>query len=81
MTNDQMIANRFGRWAKARKLVKYIQSNLEAGNVVVIATHTRAVQYKNVHVGMFKATRTGAYVQRGKHWDCIDYCAVKAFEV
>lgn len=79
MTNDQMKPNRYARWAKARKVISFILSNLEAGKTVQIATYTKAVRYNAKHKEMFKATKTGAYVQRGKSWDCIDGCNIQAF--
>lgn len=78
LANDQMKSNRFARWHKARKKVAEIRSHLEMGHEVYICTYTRAVRYTKKHVEMFKATRTGAFVQRGKNWDCIDGCAIKA---
>lgn len=75
ISNDQMRANRYGRWAKARKLVSEIQNTLSNGGYVVVATCTKATQYDSRHVTMFKATQHGAYVQnRSGKWNCIDYC-------
>lgn len=79
MTNEQMKSGRFLRWHKARQKIAYITHALEHGGTVVIATNLKATQYGPKHIGMFKATRTGAYVQHGKRWDCIDYCAIRAF--
>lgn len=76
LTNDQMKPNRFARWAKARARVAKIKSHLSAGGRVVVGTMTKATVYSAKHVDMFKATKSGAYVQRGKGWDCIDFCAV-----
>lgn len=77
MNNTQMKAGRFYKWAKARKQIAFIVSNLNAGNEVAICTQTRATVFKAKHVNMFKATKSGAYVQRGKSWDCIDFCGIK----
>lgn len=77
LTNDQMKAGRFARWAKARAKVAAIRNALSAGNVVMICTATRAVQYGATHVDMFKATKTGAFVARGKNWDCIDFSTIR----
>lgn len=74
LTNDQMIKNRYGHWAKARRLINDIQSTLNVGGYVVIGTCTQARQYDSRHVHMFKATPSGAYVQHGKKWSCIDCC-------
>lgn len=82
MTNAQMIANRFARFHRARRMVAFIVSNLEAGRGVQINTATRAVRYtKKAHATMFKATKSGAYVQRGKSWDCIDYTCVQSYNL
>jgi hypothetical protein len=77
MTNEQMKANRFARWANARAKIAFILSNLNSGHKVAVCTQTRAVVYSAKHVEMFKATKSGAYVQRGKGWDCIDFCGIK----
>lgn len=78
ITNQQMRANRYGKWAQARKLVSEIQSTLNDGGIVVIATYTKATQYDSRHVNMFQARETGAYVQkRNGKWDCIDYCGFR----
>lgn len=75
LTNDQMKRYRYQRWADARRLVSRIQATLNAGGIVMMATYTQARQYdKKSHADMFKATRTGAYVQQGKKWVCIDGC-------
>lgn len=77
MTNEQMIANRFGRWNRARKMVAFIQNNLRAGREVHVVTNLRRTVYSRCHAEMFKAIRTGAYVQHGKKWVCIDYTTIQ----
>lgn len=77
LSNDKMVANRYGRWARARKLINQIQSTLSEGGMIVIATSTKARQYDIRSIDSFKATKTGAYVLRGKSWDCIDYCGIR----
>ena len=79
MTNEQMKSGRFLRWAKARKRVAWIKSQIAAGHIVQITTYLRATRYGAKHLEMFKATKSGAYVQRGKAWDCIDGCDIRAF--
>lgn len=79
MTNDQMKAGRFARFQAAKRKVSWIVGHLEAGRTVQLTTYTRAVRYTRKHVGMFKATKSGAYVQRGKSWDCFDGSHVKAY--
>ena len=78
LTNDQMIANRFGRWARARRLVAWIAEQHAAGRTVYVCTATKATGYGPKWSGMFKATRSGAFVQAGKGWNCIDYCKFTA---
>lgn len=79
MTNAQMTADRFAKWARARKRIAWVIAHLEAGRMVQLTTYTRATRYTKKHAAMFKATRAGAFVQRGKSWDCIDYCDLRAF--
>lgn len=77
MTNDQMKANRFLRLYQARQKLQAITDHLSIGGQVLIATYTRATAYSAKHAAMFKATKSGLYVQRGKQWDCIDHCAIR----
>jgi len=77
LTNEQMTPNRFGKWSQARKRINFIKNQLRAGKTVYICTYTRATPYTAKHYDWFRATKTGAYVQRGKGWDCIDYCAIR----
>lgn len=77
MTNAEMRANRFYIWARARRTVRLIQQHLAAGRKVVICTYTKAVKYDKRHISMFKAAKNGAFVQRGKNWDCIDGCTIR----
>lgn len=76
MTNEQMKANRFANWANYRKMIRNIRATLEAGGIVQIPTYTRCTNYDKRHVDMFKATKTGAWVQRGKSWDCLNFCKI-----
>ena len=66
----------FARWAQSRAKVRGIVSHLRAGGSVRLVTYTRAVEYGPAHVEWFKATRSGAFVRRGKSWDCIDTTGV-----
>jgi hypothetical protein len=47
--------------------------------MVMIATPLKAWQCDKRHAAMFKATKTGAYMQQGKHWYCIDYCGIRFY--
>jgi hypothetical protein len=79
MTNNQMIEGRFLRWHRARVMVAAIVRNLTEGRTVVIATMTQATRFDHRHVAMFKAAKNGAFLQRGRKWVCIDYCAIRVF--
>lgn len=78
MGNSQMIAGRFLRWHKARQKVAWMAARIAEGRTVLITTHLRQVRLTAKHAAMIKATKTGAYVQRGKTWNCIDYCKISA---
>ena len=80
LSNQEMKSGRFARWALARKRVNFITSHLTAGHTVIVATPLKAWEFKAKHAAMFKATKSGAYMQRGKNWDCIDGCAIRVFE-
>ena len=79
ITNSQMIAGRFLRYARARKAIAWIKAQLAAGRIVQLATYTKATNYDARHADMFKATKAGAFVRRGKSWDCIDLCELRSF--
>jgi hypothetical protein len=80
ISNNEMIANRYGKWARARRIVKAIHGTLSKGGTVTITTQTHQWVYdKPKQAENFRATKTGAYMQRGKRWECIDYCAVRCY--
>lgn len=79
LTNNQMVAGRFLRWAAARKKVGAIKRHLAAGRYVYICTMTRATKLTAKHIDMVKATKTGAWMQRGRNWVNIDYCGIQVF--
>jgi hypothetical protein len=79
ITNPQMIAGRFLRYARARQRVAWIKAQLAAGRIVQLTTYTKATSYDARHADMFKATKAGAFVQRGKSWDCIDFSNLQSF--
>jgi len=62
----------------AAEKLEEIQTHLATkGNKVMVCTHLRATTYDHRHIGMFKANTGGLFVQRGRAWDCIDYCAIR----
>lgn len=76
MTNEEMIPNRFARMARVRRLERRISETFARGGIVQVATHLRVVNYRPKHAAMFRFDRFSAYVARGKHWDCIDFCRI-----
>jgi predicted SnoaL-like aldol condensation-catalyzing enzyme len=77
LTNEQMIANRFARMAKVRRLQRKITETFAKGGIVQVATHLRYTNYTAKHAANFKFDRFSAYVARGKHFDCIDFCQIR----
>ena len=74
--------NYYGRWHTARKAFVKIQSTLNTGGVVMVATYTKATQYDKLsHSALFKATPNGLYALHGKKWVCIDGCSIKFYTV
>ena len=76
MTNEKMKEGRFLRLQNAKRKVSYIRHHLLAGHTVYIRTALKSTKYSKKHADMFKAAKSGAYVQRGKGWDCIDWCGI-----
>ncbi len=68
--NNTLQASRAETFAK-------IQDTLAAGMRVQVSTHYKSTVYEPKHVGMFKLADGSLYVQRGKSWDCIDYCSIR----
>jgi len=79
LANKDMIANRYGQWARSRRIIKAIQDCLRNDGVVIISTYTKATQYDKRHVDMFKCDQNGAYVRHGRRWDCIDYAGITCY--
>lgn len=80
LTNDQMKANRFARWAKARAKLAKMQKALADGCTITITTYTSQVRLTAKHAELLAATKGGLYLQRGKRWDNIDGCKVQAWK-
>ena len=74
LTNAQMTPNRYRNWAIARKKLSKITATLEAGDKIVVSTYTRATRFDKRHIDMFKATKTGLYIQSGNRWENADGC-------
>lgn len=76
LTNEQMVAGRFAKLAKGRRLLRRMNACWDAGGFVRIGTATRYSDLKPKHREMVRLGKTGSlYMQRGKSYDCIDYCS------
>ena len=76
---EVMVRDRSGyyaRWASSKRIVAAITTHLASGGEVVLSTAMRHVICRANHAGMFKATSSGAFIQRGKGWDCINGCKI-----
>lgn len=76
MTNEEMVAGRFFKWANYRKMISSIQATLAADGVIQIVGYGRVIECDKRHAGMFKATKSGAFIQRGKKWDCLNFSKI-----
>ena len=74
-----MKAGRYVRWAKARKRVAWIASHLESGRTVQITTYTKATRISAKSKIEFKANKAGAWMKKGKSWECIDGVHISAY--
>ena len=68
ITNSEMKAGRFAKWAEARRKLAWIKARLAEGRQVCVSTMTNCTKYSAKHADMFSATKSGLYVQHGKHW-------------
>lgn len=75
MTNQQMIAGRFLRWARVRRQYAWIVAQIDAGRTVYLTTSIRSTKIAAKHLPMVRAAKTGLMIQSGKHW--IDYSLAK----
>lgn len=76
LTNEQMIAGRFAKLAKGRKLVRRMNEAWDRGGFVRIGTATRYTDLQPKHRDMVWIGKSGSvYLRRGKTSDCIDYCS------
>lgn len=77
MKNEDMKPSRFLKLFEAKTKLAAILGHLAVDGRVVVATPLKATVYTKKHATMFKAHKGSVYVQRGKSWDCIDYCAIR----
>jgi len=51
-----------------------IISRINQGYAIQVTTHTKSFILKNA--SQFKVNASGVYIQRGKKWDCINFCKI-----
>jgi hypothetical protein len=73
MTNDQMKPRRFLNLYNAKTKLNWIVNNINNGLTVYVCTQIRKTGYNKKHIDMFKATKSGLYVQSGKKYLNIDF--------
>lgn len=80
LPNDKMKADRFRRWAVARRRVRWIQDHLKAGHTVQVANGGFVLRLSRRHIDMVKAFRDGVHFQQGKRWVSVEGSHYSAFE-
>ena len=71
----------------AQKKLDWITEQVNAGRTVVIGTHYKAWEinkrtfdrFDKAGSQLFKTDTKSLYMARGKNWDCIDYCSIRAY--
>ena len=79
LTNQDMKADRFARWHRARQRAAEIKTALLAGRIVQVTTYTKCWRYKRSHADLFVGRWNGLYVRHGRELLNIDYCDVRFF--
>lgn len=62
----------------AEKKLAWILDRLSEGRTVYITTALRSTAFKQRHKDMLRVKGDSLYMQRGKNWDCVDYCKISA---
>jgi hypothetical protein len=75
MKNSDMTENRYLIMYQNKKLYNGIISEIEGGAAIQVTTYTQSRIYTKA--SQFRLGKTGVYVQRGKHWDCINFCSIR----
>lgn len=59
-----------------------IKTHLNAGRTVQFSTYMVALRVTKKHLdtGLIKLSGNNILIQRGKRWDCVNFCAVRIFE-
>lgn len=67
--------------ATAQEKLEWITKMVNSGASVVIGNQYKATKFsKAAHLEALKATEKSLYIRRGRHWDCADYSAIKAYK-
>jgi hypothetical protein len=63
----------------AQKMFDDMMAHFAVGGRVMISTYLKHTLAAPKHAKMFKVAgkRPSLFMQRGKNWDCIDYCAIR----
>lgn len=79
LTNDEMTPRRFLIRMENKKLYNRILSEIAKGLAIQVTTYTKSKIYTRAE--QFKLGKTGVYAQRGKHWDCINFCSIRSIRL
>ncbi|QWY83640.1 hypothetical protein [Rhizobium phage RHph_X2_26] len=76
LTNEQMIAGRFAKLARGRRLLARMEACWNAGGFVRVGTATRYTDYKAKHREFIKLGKSGSIYWTGsKRPVCLDFCS------
>lgn len=79
LTNQEMIAGRFAKWATARRKMAFIQAQIAAGRTVYITTMTKSTKITAKHLSALRVTKFGGLeLQSGKGWLDCNWCQIAA---
>ena len=60
-------------------IFNWINEQLNAGRTVQATTYLTVTRIKPKHRDMLRVRNGHCEVQRGKHWDSINYCKITAY--
>jgi hypothetical protein len=78
LTNAQMTANRYARWAMARRKLAWIKDRLSAGQTVYLVTAYRSYKITRQTVNALSVSTRGLEMINGKSTLCMDGCKLTA---
>ena len=78
MDNSKMIAGRFAKLAKAKRMQAAMNKVWDNHGAILICTHLRTTKVAAKNRDCIKFGKTGSmYVMRGKNWDCCDFATIR----